>query len=114
MGLFLLVSLVGTSVGAQGIELTKVGYEWWSQLSYGEQMTYIGGVIGGTYGLAVTYMAENPGLGGPSLFDYAPLGVLNTKLWEVVQMVYREPKLRAVPVAAVVLNYRYWLRYFGR
>lgn len=112
MVVLLLVSVIGT--GAQGTDINRVDYEFWSALSWGEKMAYVDGVIGGTYALALIYMGENPGLGGPDLFGYAVLYVQNTELVELVDAVYREKRFRVAPVAAILINYKKWKEYLGR
>lgn len=112
VGLCLLVSLSGT-LEAQG---GPGSYAWdhWRQLSYGEQMSFVSGVIAGSYGLALVYMADNEGLGGPSLFDYAPIEVWNTDLWTLIERVYQEPRFRDAPIVAIILNWRQWAEYLRR
>jgi len=77
-------------------------------------MSYVNGVIGGTYALAFIYMADNEGLGGPSLFDYAPMQVYNTILWDLVNRVYAIREFREVPIPAILLNYKQWMKYLRR
>lgn len=85
--------------------------DWWVGLTYGEKLCYAGGVIGGTYAFAVKYMGDHPGLGGTSLFEYAILYVNTERLVAIADAVYADMKLRIVPVAAVIFNWRYWEEY---
>ena len=112
LGLFLLVSLVGTS--GQSLDLRHVEYSYWNELTYSERVSYVNGAIGGTYALALIYMSDNPGLGGPDIFQYAPLDVTNWRLVTLINTVYQHVEFREVPVAAIILNYTYWISYLRR
>lgn len=111
LGLLLVVSLTGTLASGQGVDLRLVDAEYWQQLSRTEKVSYVNGAIGASYALALIYMGDNPGLGGPDIFEYAPLDVTNWRLVDLIDHVYRYQEFRGVPVAAIIMNFRYWTSY---
>lgn len=114
LGLFLVVSLLGTAGSTQGVDLHMVDYTYWAELNFVEKVTYVNGAIGASYALSLIYMEDNPGLGGPDLFQYAPLDVTNWRLVELINQVYTYQEFRKVPVAAIIMNFRYWISYLRR
>ena len=114
LGLLLVVSLTGTTVSGQGVDLRLVDAEYWQQLSRTEKVSYVNGAIGASYALALIYMGDNPGLGGPDIFEYAPLDVTNWRLVDLIDNVYQYWEFKDVPVAAIIMNFRYWVAYLRR
>lgn len=112
--MLLTVSLFGTILVGQERGLLDNDARWWSGLTYGEKITYVNGYVSGSYALAVVYMEANPGLGGPSLFPLVALNILNTDLVWLVDTVYQIPEYRVVPVAAILIQFRYWFTKLGR
>ena len=101
-------------MSGQGVDLRLVAAEYWQQLSRTEKVSYVNGAIGASYALALIYMGDNPGLGGPDIFEYAPLDVTNWRLVDLIDHVYRYQEFRGVPVAAIIMNFRYWIAYLRR
>lgn len=114
LGLFLAVLLGGTIVHGQEVDLRNVNRDYWSVLGFQEKVAYVNGAIGAAYALALVYMGENAGLGGPSLFEYAPVYVTNWRLVALIDKVYEQLEFGDIPVAAIIINYRDWVVYLGR
>lgn len=112
MVVLLLVSVTGTV--ADGGNVTQFDGAYWATLDYGEKVAYVDGFIAGSYALALVYMEDNPGLGGPDMFGYATLGILDTVLVDLLDRVYRMPKFKAAPIAAILINAQLYLDYLGR
>lgn len=103
--LVLLLALsLANSGSAQGRPYYALGFEEWSSSTESERLSYIIGFMAGNYTLGISYMSQNLELAGkiPSMFDYMITQYSLGQLYNLIEIVYANPRNRKVVMSEIL------------